>query len=91
VGGWCVTRWSGWFQEVLRLRLSGRINLTVAANTLIAMAAGGLLASGQTLTALAGCWAGLGHLGGVSYALHKGCLSPLQDLRNFANRMVRVT
>jgi aerotaxis receptor len=67
--------------------LSGRINLTVAATTLIAMVAGGLLASGQTLTALLGAGLALATWGGASYALRRGCLSPLQDLRNFANRM----
>jgi aerotaxis receptor len=78
---------AGWLKEALALRLSGRINLTVAANTLIALAAGGLLASGQALTALLGAGLALLTWAGASYSLRRGCLSPLQDLRNFANRM----
>jgi len=78
---------SGWFKEALTLRLSGRINLTLGVAGLLLLGAGDLLATGQMASGALGAGLALAALLGASYALHKGCLSPLQDLRNFANRM----
>jgi len=78
---------AGWLKEALALRLSGRINLTLGVTGLLLLGAGGLLATGQMASGALGVGLALATLLGASYALHKGCLSPLQDLRNFADRM----
>jgi aerotaxis receptor len=77
----------GRLTEALTPRLSGRINVTLISAAVLLVAAGALFATADMLWELLGVGLIAGTLAGASMYLHASILSPLRDLRDFANRM----
>ncbi|HEY8907972.1 MAG TPA: PAS domain-containing protein, partial [Rhodoferax sp.] len=77
----------GRLQEMATLHLSGRINVTLGIASVLLLAAGGLFSTADVVWDLLGAGLVAVTLVGASIYLHKSILSPLRDLRDFANRM----
>ncbi|MDR3369474.1 methyl-accepting chemotaxis protein [Rhodoferax sp.] len=77
----------GRMQEVIALRLSGRLNATLGIATGLLLAAGELISTDEIMWELLGSGMATATLVGTSFYLHQSILSPLRDLRDFANRM----
>jgi aerotaxis receptor len=77
----------GRLKEVATLHLSGRINVTLGIASVLLLAAGGLFATANILSELLATGLVAVTLVGASFYLHQSILSPLRDLRDFANRM----
>lgn len=77
----------GRLQELATLRLSGRINVTLGIASVLLLVAGGLFSTADVAWELLGAGLVGVTLAVASIYLHKSILSPLRDLRDFANRM----
>jgi aerotaxis receptor len=77
----------GRMQEAITLRLSGHLNATLGIVTGLVLAAGELISTDEIMWELLGSGLVTATLAGASMYLHHSILSPLRDLRDFANRM----
>jgi aerotaxis receptor len=77
----------GRLTEMATLRLSGRINATLCCSAVLLLVAGGLFSTADLAWEMLGAGLLAVTLVGASFYLHQSILSPLRDLRDFANRM----